>query len=374
MASPEQFSVKWKDFNKNMATHLGILRDDEVFSDVTLVCEEDIDFFAHKVILSAGSLFFRNMLKKNNNSHTLIYMRRLKAKDLAAVVDFIYYGEAKIFQDDLNSFLAVAEELQLKGITKPPERSPSPTEPPERSPSPTEPPERSPSLTKPFEISPFPTEPDENSPSLTEPPELPTKENIKPKYEEPDLSAGIFTSLVDVNLKTNDFRQKSANLGNANIDDIKAQVDMMVNKIVHENRNKFQCSNCRKTASNKTDMDLHIKTHKKIDLENTTEEQLNGCFENVNLKEMVEQMSNAPSGHTREKIDAMMEKSVNGQYQYKCKSCGKEGKLKNDMAKHIELHLNISYPCIYCEHVLKTSYGFKHHLRSIHIAHERRLN
>ena len=39
------------------------------------------------------------------------------AKDLEAIVDFIYHGEANIYQQDLDSFLALAEELQLKGLS-----------------------------------------------------------------------------------------------------------------------------------------------------------------------------------------------------------------------------------------------------------------
>ena len=31
-------------------------------------------------------------------------------------MDFLYFGEANIFQDNLDSFLALAEELQLKGV------------------------------------------------------------------------------------------------------------------------------------------------------------------------------------------------------------------------------------------------------------------
>ena len=46
----------------------------------------------------------------------MIYMRGLKAKDLVAIVDFIYHGEASIYQEDLDGFLALAEELQLKGL------------------------------------------------------------------------------------------------------------------------------------------------------------------------------------------------------------------------------------------------------------------
>ena len=46
----------------------------------------------------------------------MIYMRGVKAKDLVAIVDFIYHGEANIFQEDLDGFLALADELQLKGL------------------------------------------------------------------------------------------------------------------------------------------------------------------------------------------------------------------------------------------------------------------
>ena len=45
-------------------------------------------------------------------------MRGLKAKDLVAMVDFIYDGEAKIHQEDLEGFLTLAEELQLKGLAR----------------------------------------------------------------------------------------------------------------------------------------------------------------------------------------------------------------------------------------------------------------
>ena len=42
----------------------------------------------------------------------------LKAKDLVAVVDFIYHGEANIYQEDLGGFLILANKLQLKGLAQ----------------------------------------------------------------------------------------------------------------------------------------------------------------------------------------------------------------------------------------------------------------
>merc|ERR1719509_231080 len=32
------------------------------------------------------------------------------------MIDFLYFGEANVYQENLDSFLAVAEELQLKGL------------------------------------------------------------------------------------------------------------------------------------------------------------------------------------------------------------------------------------------------------------------
>ena len=68
---------------------------------------------AHKVILSASSDSFRDLLKQTNHSHPLIYMRGMKAKDLVSVVDFVYYGEVNIYQD-LHDFLDIAGELKLR--------------------------------------------------------------------------------------------------------------------------------------------------------------------------------------------------------------------------------------------------------------------
>ena len=72
---------------------------------------------SHKVILSACSPFFRSILKRNPHAHPLIYLKGVKLNNLQSVLDFIYGGEANVAQEELNSFLAVAEELKVKGLT-----------------------------------------------------------------------------------------------------------------------------------------------------------------------------------------------------------------------------------------------------------------
>ena len=71
---------------------------------------------AHKVILAGSSTFFSRLLKQNKHTHPLFYMRGINASQLSSVVDFIYLGEVNIFQEDLDAFLNLAEELQLKGL------------------------------------------------------------------------------------------------------------------------------------------------------------------------------------------------------------------------------------------------------------------
>ena len=112
----EKLCLQWNDFQDNIKSAFGNLREDNDFADVTLVCEDGQQVKTHKVILAASSPFFQKLLGRNNHPHPLIYMRGMKYDDLLAIVDFLYRGEANVFQEDLDSFLAIAEELQLKGL------------------------------------------------------------------------------------------------------------------------------------------------------------------------------------------------------------------------------------------------------------------
>ena len=118
MNTNEKFCLKWNDFKENVSITFGTLRNDIDFADVTLACDDGHQVEAHKVILAASSPFFHNLLRQNKHPHPLIYMRGIKSEDLIAIVDFLYHGEVNVYQKNLDSFLVVAEELELKGLTK----------------------------------------------------------------------------------------------------------------------------------------------------------------------------------------------------------------------------------------------------------------
>jgi len=113
----EKFCLRWNDFESNISSAFRELREDKDFFDVTLVCDEE-QFQAHKVILSACSSFFRKVLRRNPHQHPLLYLKSVKHSDLQAVLSFMYNGEVNVAQEELNSFLAVAEDLKVKGLTQ----------------------------------------------------------------------------------------------------------------------------------------------------------------------------------------------------------------------------------------------------------------
>jgi len=184
--SNEKFCLRWNDFENNISNAFKELRDDKNFFDVTLACDDE-QIQAHKVILAACSPFFRNILRRNHHQHPLLYMKGVKYTDLQAVLNFMYHGEVNVAQEELNSFLAVAEDLRVKGLTQslppppphqsssdqpsrcptPPDSAPPRTKhrPPEREPTQLQLPKRTPHLSEDIqEIVPIKSEP------LTEPP------------------------------------------------------------------------------------------------------------------------------------------------------------------------------------------------------------
>jgi len=111
------YRLKWNEFENNLSVSFQELREDKDFFDVSLVCD-DTQLQAHKLILSACSPFFKNLLKSHPHQHPLIYLRGIKARELQQVLNFMYLGEVSVDQQDLTSFLLVSQDLKVKGLTK----------------------------------------------------------------------------------------------------------------------------------------------------------------------------------------------------------------------------------------------------------------
>jgi hypothetical protein len=119
MSATEKFCLRWNDFESNISVAFRELREEKDFFDVTLsVGPGHQHIQAHKLILSACSPFFRGVLRQNPHAHPLLYLKGVGFSELQSVLNFMYHGEVNVAQEELNTFLAVAEELQVKGLTQ----------------------------------------------------------------------------------------------------------------------------------------------------------------------------------------------------------------------------------------------------------------
>ena len=113
----DKLFLQWNDFKENVNSAFGRLREDKEFTDVTLACEDGQQMEAHRVILASSSPFFDKILQKSKYPHPLISLKGFQSKHFVTILDFLYFGEANIYQEDLDSFLAIAEDIELKGLT-----------------------------------------------------------------------------------------------------------------------------------------------------------------------------------------------------------------------------------------------------------------
>ncbi|KAF3419918.1 hypothetical protein E2986_00557 [Frieseomelitta varia] len=130
--SGEQFSLVWNSFPTNLSSGLYTLLTDEQLVDVTLAAEGQI--------LRAHNTYFRELFKVHFNlshmthifsydvkvlvttqgnscKHPIVILKDVNYRDLSAMLHFMYQGEVNIKQEDIASFLKVAETLQIKGLT-----------------------------------------------------------------------------------------------------------------------------------------------------------------------------------------------------------------------------------------------------------------
>ena len=112
----EKFNLKWNDFQANVSRSFGLFRNESYLHDVTLVSDDFKQIPAHKLVLSTTSEYFRNILQQTKQSQPLICLDGVNSEDLKNILDYVYDGEVKIYQEDLDQFLDVAQRLKIQGL------------------------------------------------------------------------------------------------------------------------------------------------------------------------------------------------------------------------------------------------------------------
>ncbi|XP_047470434.1 protein bric-a-brac 2-like isoform X4 [Penaeus chinensis] len=117
-ANAQEFCLRWNNFHSSLVTALDGFKNDQDFVDVTLACEGQF-LKAHKMLLSACSVFFRDLLKANPCQHPIVILPpEVRFADLEKLLRFIYQGEVNVHQENLARFLKTAEMLKIRGLAE----------------------------------------------------------------------------------------------------------------------------------------------------------------------------------------------------------------------------------------------------------------
>ena len=118
-------NLTWPKFSDHVREVFQDVMTSADFTDVTIVCDDQEQFRAHKLVLSACSPVFRRIISCLPTKDAVIYMKGVKHKEMKSILEFIYLGQSTFYEDRLDEFLKVARDLDIKEIG---ENGKSPTE------------------------------------------------------------------------------------------------------------------------------------------------------------------------------------------------------------------------------------------------------
>lgn len=108
-----RFTVQWNGHADEIFSHLGKLRCNDRFSDITIYCQGK-SFNGHKIILAAGSCVFEHLLAgiPGDKSQVLV-IPDVEEKLLKLVLDFMYEGKLDVDADLMEGFVKTAIKFKV---------------------------------------------------------------------------------------------------------------------------------------------------------------------------------------------------------------------------------------------------------------------
>ena len=118
MQNQEKCTLTWHSNTDHLREALTDMMTSSEFADVTLVTDDKQHIRAHRNILSAFSPVFKNILQMDfDKANSIIYLRGIQHSEMESIMQFIYLGEARFYEERMSEFLMVSKNLEIKELS-----------------------------------------------------------------------------------------------------------------------------------------------------------------------------------------------------------------------------------------------------------------
>ena len=109
----EEKGLSWSNFAQHTQNLLNNLYNSGKYTDVTLICDDQTQFRAHKLVLGACSTFFENIFSSESDLNC-IYLRGIGKVEMQSILQLIYNGQSMVDQSSIDDLSRVSNDLSLK--------------------------------------------------------------------------------------------------------------------------------------------------------------------------------------------------------------------------------------------------------------------
>ena len=114
----EKLKLSWNTYSDHLREMMKEMMTSDIYTDVTLVCDDKKQLKAHRNILSACSPVFKDILQIDTRSiQPIIYLRGIEHSEMESILQFIYFGEASFYECRLDELLLAAKSLGVRELS-----------------------------------------------------------------------------------------------------------------------------------------------------------------------------------------------------------------------------------------------------------------
>ena len=287
--------------------------------DVTLLGDDKVPVFAHRIMLASTSSFFRNLLSSHQQSEVVIHVEGLTQSDIETLLCFVYRDDTNTNWKNVDTnrirniskylFMDFIEEKEDKGFLPGPQDSLDKID------------KKNVLLSEEFQMTYFKRERPENKKELEEETKSPLGSD---RSDLEDFDPELFEKCVE-NFEQQILPIRPVSGG----EEFKLPLVRKEMKRMEEGGERYRRK--RAKAGERWIYNTYWSHEQELLINNS--------------------------------LETMVEEHAGGLL---CKFCGRTKRRRTHMSAHLEIHLSLKYVCQYCGEVKQTSNAFRKHMNESH--------